>query len=350
MAILPNRSNWVSDVYAWEEDDPVEGGIGGLDNRPPQNLSDRTNFLKKQIDDAAGGDTASESDPPTLKGTFAKQFAILTAHGGEVDGAGRNLFDVLGVTSIPAAMAELRRRCNNKGEINSTKIPDFTGILVGDYIDGLDLSGIAAPTGGLAPQAWNDTYKNNRLLVSGFNTYKGSADTENAKNHLVFTFRNIIAKGCMRVDNTNDGDYPSSKTEARAYLEGASGDGSGPLAVGLKTALGGEYLYTVRRLLSSKGNWAWVTCTLFLLSEREVWGCPVWGEVGYGGGFPVQLPIFQKSGVYKGKRWNGARDWWWEETPSGSSSAYFCGVTSYIGATSTSASGVGGFAPAFCVA
>jgi hypothetical protein len=49
-------------------------------------------------------------------------------------------------------MAEIRRRCNNNGEINNTGIPDFKGIQIGDYIDGLDLSGIAAMPGGNAPQ------------------------------------------------------------------------------------------------------------------------------------------------------------------------------------------------------
>ncbi|MDR2194894.1 MAG: hypothetical protein LBP19_10625, partial [Treponema sp.] len=63
---------------------------------------------------------------------------------------------------IPRIMAEITRRCNNNNEIDSSGIPDFIGIEIGDYIDGLDLSAIPAENGGDGGQAWNGTYKSIR--------------------------------------------------------------------------------------------------------------------------------------------------------------------------------------------
>jgi hypothetical protein len=45
------------------------------------------------------------------------------------DGGGRNLFDVLGVTTIQAVMEELRRRCNNNGEIDIYDIAYFARLV-----------------------------------------------------------------------------------------------------------------------------------------------------------------------------------------------------------------------------
>jgi hypothetical protein len=265
-----------------------------------------------------------------------------------VDGVGRNLLEVLGVNTIPEAMAEIRRRCNNNGEINSTKIPDFSGIKIGDYIDGLDLSNIAAPNSGAAPQAWNSTYKNNRILVSGFNTYKNAGDTENTENHILFTFRHCIAKGRINSSDTNTGGYQAS--EARIWLEGASGDGSGVFAMGLKAALGGNFLYTIRKAHSKKGAYDWNNYTVWLPTEVEVWGRQTYGDELNQYNTNIHLPIFQKGYAFLIKCLNGARNFWWNHTPYAANTSYFCTVNNsgnahYYIASITS----GGFAPAFCV-
>jgi hypothetical protein len=274
---------------------------------------------------------------------------------------GRNLLAVFKVSTIQDAMAEIRRRCNNSGEIDASGIPDFRGIMIGDYIDGINLSGIAAPTSGVAPQAWNNTYKNNRIVVSGFNTYKGAGDTENVKNHVLFTFRNVIAQGRINEANDNTGGYPAS--EMRSWLEGASGDGSGPFATGLKSVLGGNYLYTIRKAHSIKASQAWNSYTVFLASELEVFGFPTYGDEGVymaatatavaraGWITPVQFPIYQKGYDYRIKRFNGSRAWWWTQTPTAYSATAFCCVTGGGNAYDLLASdAAGGVSPAFCVA
>jgi hypothetical protein len=246
-------------------------------------------------------------------------------------------------------MANIRLRCNNNSEIDGSGIPNFRGLMVGDYLDGLDLSAIGAPTGGTAPQGWNAAYKNTRILVAGFNSYKHSGDTEVIKNHIAFVFRHVVARGRMNAANDNAGGY--NATELRAWLEGASGDGSGSFAAGLKAALGGNNpLLTIRKLLSDKTNWAWISSTVFLPSTLEVFGAPGFAPVGYDDGVSVHLPIYQKGSLYRVKRWNGARDWWWLSSPSASSAAHFCYCHNYGHSNSNSASAVGGVAPAFCVA
>jgi hypothetical protein len=241
---------------------------------------------------------------------------------------GRNLLEVFKVDTVAEAMTEIRRRCNNNGEIDNTKFPDFKGIMIGDYLD------LPSLNDGATEFVWNEEYKNLRIVVSAFNHYKNAGDIENTENHLVFTFRNCPLTRRMNATNTNTGGYAA--TELRTYLEGG-------FASGLRTAIG-DYLYPIRRLLSTKGSWAWLTDTVFLPTEREVWGCPSWGEPEHDGGTTGQYPIYVAT-VYKGKRFNGSRHWHWVASPSASSAANFCNVNNNINANNNSASSAGGVAP-----
>jgi hypothetical protein len=156
--------------------------------------------------------------------------------------------------------------------------------MIGDYLDGLNLSAIHAENEDTVGQAWNAAYKNNRIVLSGFNTYKQTGDTEVTKNHLLFTFRNIPLKKRMNLTTDNTGGYAAS--EIRAFLEGTNGDGTGDYAGAtavttaaflnaLKAQIG-DYILPVRRRLSikpsSENSSAWLTCSLFLASEHEIFG------------------------------------------------------------------------------
>jgi hypothetical protein len=296
------------------------------------------------MDAAVGGDIAGQNG-------FGLK--ILNGHADQVDGVGRDLLKVLGVSSIADAMAALRVRCNGTG------VPNFYGLMVGDYLNGIDLSAISAENGGTAGQGWNGTYKNNQIVLSGFNTYKQAGDPEVTKNHLLFTFRNIPLKKRMNPTNDNTGGYVAS--EIRAFLEGANGDGTGDYAGSttvttaaflnaLKAQIGASYIMPVRRLLSNKVDWAWVTCSLFLASEHEIFGESGFGDPMWDDGLKVQFPIYQKASTYRCKRYNGGRDWYWECSPYSGSVAHFCYVAGSGGAGSDHASAVGGCALAFCVA
>jgi hypothetical protein len=225
-------------------------------------------------------------------------------------------------------MAALRTKINADGT------PDFSGLRLADYLD------LPSLNDGTTNLSWNAAYKNLRIHIAGFNIYKNAGDTENTKNHIVFQFRNCPTTHRMNASNDNTGGYAA--TEMKTYLEG--GFKSGLVAVL------GDYLYTVRRLLSTKGSWAWESDTVFLPTEREVWGSCVWAEKEYDGGLQAQYPIFQDSVIYKVKRYNGSRQWWWEASPYAASAAYFCFAHDHGGANYSHASAVGGCAPAFCVA
>ena len=197
---------------------------------------------------------------------------------------GRNLFEVLGAETPAEAFALLCERCNN-GASAANGEPDFSGLQIGDYIDGIDLSAIPAENGGTAGQVWNDTYKNNRIVIAGFNTYKGMGDTENAKNHVLCAFRNIPLKKRVNSSDTNAGGYIAS--ELRAFLEGTAGNGTGDKS-GVTTAAFmnalkaqlGDHLYTIRKEHSVKSGSAWASYTVWPVSEIEMFGVPVYGDEG----------------------------------------------------------------------
>jgi hypothetical protein len=87
----------------------------------------------------------------------------ITIRGDTIEGWNKSLLDVFKVSTIAAAMAEIRRRCNNNGEIDSSKIPDFRGIRIGDYID------LPSLDDGSTVYTHNPEYNNLRIVVSGFN-------------------------------------------------------------------------------------------------------------------------------------------------------------------------------------
>jgi hypothetical protein len=272
-----------------------------------------------------------------------------------VDGYGRNLMTVLGKQTIIDTMAEIVKLSNNTGQLDNTGIPNYSAMRVGDYIDGIDLSGIAAENSGSAGQAWSDGYKNNRIVIAGFNTYKGAGDTENTKNHVLFTFRNCPLAKRMNSSNDNTGGYQAS--ELRAFLEGLNGDGTGDKS-GVTTARFmtvlkqqiGDVLYKIRKAHSNKGGYNWANYTCFIPTELEVFGYQTWGDEANMYNTNVQWPLYAQGYAYRVKRYNGARQWWWEHTPYSGSAASFSTVHSVGDASYGSASSVGGCAPAFCVA
>ena len=153
-------------------------------------------------------------------------------------------------------MVILKARSNNGGSAANGE-PDFAGLQIRDYLDGLDLSAIPAENGGTAGQGWNDTHKNNRIVIAGFNTYMGAGNTENTKNHILFTFVNCPLTKRINASHTNAGGYRASKL--RAFLEGTNGNGagdkSGVTTAAFMNALGDEEVY-MPAITSSRGGGA----------------------------------------------------------------------------------------------
>ena len=256
-----------------------------------------------------------------------QEFDEATANTGSTEG--RNLLTVLGVTTVAEAMEVLHERCNGEG------VADFSGLMIGDYLD------LPSLTVDGTTYTWNATYQNLRIVISGFNHYIHCGDTENTKNHILWTFKNVVLQRQMNSSDTNTGGYNASAM--KTYLDGV-------FALGLGSALGSsDYLYTISRAISRKGSTEWVRNTVFLPTEVEVFGVATYGDDQNAWNTNIQYPIYRDSSYYRCKKYNGSRAWWWEATPHASNSTYFCYVN-YYGYSSTTGASIssGGVAPAFC--
>ena len=256
-----------------------------------------------------------------------QEFDEATANTGSTEG--RNLLTVLGVTTVAEAMEVLHERCNGKG------VADFSGLMIGDYLD------LPSLTVGGTTYTWNATYQNLRIVISGFNHYIHCGDTENTKNHILWTFKNVVLQRQMNSSDTNTGGYNASAM--KTYLDGV-------FALGLGSALGSrDYLYTIRRAISKKVYTEWVRNTVFLPTEVEVFGVATYGDDQNEWNSNIQYPIYRDSSYYRCKKYNGSRAWWWEATPHASSSTHFCYVHTYgYGNANYASNSGGGVAPAFC--
>lgn len=256
-----------------------------------------------------------------------QEFDEATANTGSTEG--RNLLTVLGVTTVAEAMEVLHERCNGEG------VADFSGLMIGDYLD------LPSLTVDGTTYTWNATYQNLRIVISGFNHYIHCGETENTKNHILWTFKNVVLQRQMNSSDTNTGGYNASAM--KTYLDGV-------FALGLGSALGSsDYLYTISRAISKKGSTEWVRNTVFLPTEVEVFGVATYGDDQNAWNTNIQYPIYRDSSYYRCKKYNGSRAWWWEATPSASYSASFCYVDNDgYGNVSGASDSDGGVAPAFC--
>lgn len=403
MANLSEETKWENGIYQLEIDDPLQGGADGIDNVQAKQLANRTRYLKEKIEstqakvapveaseksahayaigeqfmyndilytasaEIAVGDTITPGTNCSASDELVKQLAnhksnISNPHNTTAAQVGayskaqtdalladlyasartdeskaRNLLDVLGIRSVhsdkPATEAEA------KGCIlemhNRLQAGDTSWYRDCDYLD------LASITVDGNTYTWNASYKNLRLMNMGLNVYKGAGDTENTQNHVVMQFRNCVLTKRMNATDTNTGGYASS--ELYSWL-------NDKFKAGLVAALG-NYLYTVRRLLSIKSSWAWADDTVFLPTEHEIWGTNVWSEE-WDGGFQAQWPAYKDSVIYKVKKHNGSRMWWWEATPFKDNAVSFCYViyNGHADYNGHDASAVGGVAPAICVA
>jgi hypothetical protein len=279
----------------------------------------------------------------------AENFKILNGYADCDESNSRDLGLILGVTTPSDFAGEISER------LKSTSKYSFSDIMIGDVFNGLNLSAIPAENGGTAGEPWNNTYKNNQIIFAGLNPFLYSGDTQVSRKHALFHTRNIPFRKRMNSTDANAGGWPAS--ELRAFFDGTNGDGTGDRA-GVTTAavlkalngqFGAGHILPIRKLLSTKGSWAWTTCSVWLPTENEILGQSAWGEPNSGDGIKVQFPLYQKSTAYRVKLYHGGRDWWFTGTPAASSSARFALISLYGGANSNYASSVGGCAFAFCI-
>jgi hypothetical protein len=261
-------------------------------------------------------------------------------YNGVVDNAtmgSENLLTKLSVATVAEAVDILHAMINADGTSG------FGNLHIGDYLDlpsiaiAADSDAANTPSGTIAN---NTSYQNLRLVIAGFNLWKGLDG--NTKNHILFTFKQIPCKARHNTTDTNTGGYPSSRQRAFLLAE---------FLTGLKAALGTTnkqgYHYPVKRHVSAKGSDATVQDELFLFNEKEIFGSATYGDDGTTN--QVHIPWFANDSGNRVKTYNGTADHWWEATPYSSSTAYFCLVNNTGAANYTSANNVLGCAPGFCL-
>ena len=102
----------------------------------------------------------------------------------------------------------------------------------------------------------------------------------------------------------------------------------------------------VNKLTSAGSQSATINTTadkLFLLSEIEIFGYVSYSKSGEGTQYD-----YYKAGNSRVKKLNGSAYYWWERSPYGSGSAYFCSVGSYGNAIYGNAGGMRAAAFGFC--
>lgn len=83
MANLTETAEYTAGIYQYEETDPVQGGINGIDNLPNRQLANRTAYLKQQSD-ALNAKTQAASETNLGITRFATNSEAVNGQGGDV--------------------------------------------------------------------------------------------------------------------------------------------------------------------------------------------------------------------------------------------------------------------------
>lgn len=84
MANLTETAEYTAGIYQYEETDPVQGGINGIDNLPNRQLANRTAYLKQQTDalnaDIQELNRTTATEVQTLKGRIRQKTTYWQSH------------------------------------------------------------------------------------------------------------------------------------------------------------------------------------------------------------------------------------------------------------------------------
>lgn len=232
---------------------------------------------------------------------------------------------------------------------------DFSNIRVGDYWP-ITLTGTYYDYAESANKTLSSAVVN--LEVAGIDTYLKYGDTA-VPHHLVMISRDCLPN-TMKMRSADATWYNTSATNpwlGSAAYETFNNTTNGILALVAATALG-AYIYAgannkgMRFLGETKAAgataatlWGWLDRgKLWLPTEREVLGQDVWSERIWGGGVPIQIPIFAGSlrHIIKGLGNGGSRCHWPCSSSGSGYATTFCVVSTSGGADSGGASSAGG--------
>ena len=198
------------------------------------------------------------------------------------------------------------------------------------------------------------------MEIAGISNYKNHGDTA-IGNHLDFISRDCL-QGAKQwnATATNNGTADEKRPWLASDLYQALNDEStgvfAKLPSDLKSAIIPkrallEERYSAAGAITADSSWSWADAgKLWLPTEIEVFGHPVWSEPGYGtggGGCNKQYPIFMGNSKHliKGDGNGGSRVYWWLLSVYRVGASGVCCVSGYGYAGHASAAGTGIRAP-----
>lgn len=232
------------------------------------------------------------------------------------------------------------------------KSGNFTDIYVGDYID--------------RSFTYNSSTSTIRFRVAGINSYLHRGSTEQTNNHLVLLPDTALCNSYMNSTNTTAGGYQGSYmfTTLEPALVNALGGSSGTpfyghilsqyywLSNAVNTTVASSACPAWGSTSGATSGASWVSRTLTLLSECEVYGGKIWASSAQDVEcWPVQLPLFRLRPQFTCGGYNTSgsfvRYWWWLRSVS--SGTRFCYSGGYGEASGYTASNSGGVRPALLI-
>ena len=251
-----------------------------------------------------------------------------------INGA-NSLFDIYGSHNYPAPMA-------NAGFHNSV----YRGKSLGSAVTAAQWAAIKAGT-------FEDMYIGDYWTIGGinyrivaFDYYYKTGDTSCETHHVVLVPDTSMYTHVMNDTNITDGAYVGSKM----YTAGL-----GQAKTTINNAFGSAHILNHRQYLqnaTSNGistGGAWYDSTVELMTEQNVYGCKIFGDVVHGTTFPnnytvdkSQYPLFTfRPDMISNRQWFWLRD---VANASGFADVSYRGIANYH-----SASNAGGVRPAFSI-
>lgn len=198
---------------------------------------------------------------------------------------------------------------------------EFTDLYVGDY--------------------W--TLNNIVYRIAGFDLFLHTGDTELTTHHAVIVPDKSMYSHVMNDTNVTTGGYYNSKMKQSGLTQALTN---------VKSSFGESHIVKRRALLTNAtsgdnpSGWAWYDSYIDLMTERQVYGSPAWGQVthnGYDAGCDYsRLPLFTLAPEFITNR-----TWYWLRDIQSSSS--FARVHGYGIANGNVASDSSGVRPLFLI-
>ena len=179
--------------------------------------------------------------------------------------------------------------------------------------------------------------------IAGFDILLNTGDTQLTRHHAVIVPDKNMYSAKMNETNITTGGYYNSVMKQSNLAQALTK---------VKTDFGADHIIKHKKLLTNAINgdnpsgWEWYDTEIDLMTERQVYGSPAWGQAAHNGydanAQYSRFPLFALAPEYITNR-----AWYWLQDVR--SSADFCGVNGYGFAGNAGASDSGGVRPAFLI-